>query len=469
MAHPNLEGLSLHEEEEEGFSFEFEEEGEEQVDFRVTIKQVKSGTFLFHSNHPLNMDAVLNGGPWTFDNNLLLLERVQVGMQIENISLYAGTTLGNYIGKFVEYDKNNNSSFWRQYMRIRVRIDVRQPLKKDTKVKDKNGKWCVVNFKYEKLGTFCFVCGIMGHAENKCEVSFSMEQDYGKKEWSADIRADLRRQGGRLVSRWLKEERGGGEEAAVGHTTVQPNSPSENSSMGPTCADVSWQPGLSGPMKILSWNCRGLSTPGAIPNLQYIAQVHQPNIIFLSETLSKTQVMERIRVKLKFDYCLSIDVEGRSGGDLNDLLSQEDKKGVHPHPDWLCNGFRSAVGDCDLTDIQLNGYPYTWIKSRGTSHVIEERLDRAMANSSWLSLFPDAKLLNLLASHSDHSPILLQNSPMIRNGRTYSFRFENIWLKEDDVEEVVEDGWCSGRDVEITSRITRCADKLKGWVITVVS
>jgi hypothetical protein len=33
------------------------------------------------------MEAVLNGGPWTFDNNRLLLEQVQIGMQIDNIPL----------------------------------------------------------------------------------------------------------------------------------------------------------------------------------------------------------------------------------------------------------------------------------------------------------------------------------------------------------------------------------------------
>jgi hypothetical protein len=150
-------------------------------------------------------------------------------------------------------------------------------------------------------------------------------------------------------------------------------------------------------------------------------------------------------------------------GDFNDLLSQEDKKGTHPHPNWLCNGFRNAVSDCDLTDIHLEGYPYTWIKSRGSANVIEERLDRAMANSSWLMLFPEVKLRNLLVSHSDHSPILLQNSPLTENGATYTFRFENMWLKEEDVEEVVEDGWGRERGVEITSRTTRCAEKLKRW------
>jgi exonuclease III len=67
-------------------------------------------------------------------------------------------------------------------------------------------------------------------------------------------------------------------------------------------------------MIILSWNCRGLGTPSAIPNLRRLAQKHRPNVLFLSETLSKAQQMEKIRVMLKFDSCLSIDVVGRSGG-----------------------------------------------------------------------------------------------------------------------------------------------------------
>ncbi|PNX65080.1 hypothetical protein L195_g054353, partial [Trifolium pratense] len=240
MAHPNLEGLSLHEEEEEGFNFEFDEEGDEQGDLRwcligrflcektihvnsmtvrmadlwkplegVTIKEAKAGIFLFQFAHPLDMEAVLNGGPWTFDNNMLVLERVQVGMPIEHIPLNHvtlwvqihnlplglmkekfGVQLANYIGEFVEYDKNNNSSFWRQYMRIRVKIDVRQPLKKDTKVKNREGGWSIINFKYEKLGAFCFVCGILGHTENRCVVRYAMEQDDGRREWSAEIRAE---------------------------------------------------------------------------------------------------------------------------------------------------------------------------------------------------------------------------------------------------------------------------------------
>jgi 14-3-3 protein epsilon len=194
----------------------------------VNIKEATKGLFLFQFSHELDMEAVLQGGPWSFDNHMLIVERVRLGVQIENIPLHhvdfwvqvhnlpvglmaerVGIKLANYIGSFVEYDKNNKSSFWRQYMRLRVRIDVRRPLKKEKKIKNLGGEWCNVNFKYEKLGVFCFVCGKLGHSENKCEVRFAMENDDGTREWSSDLRAEPRRRGGRPTSRWLNEEGGG--------------------------------------------------------------------------------------------------------------------------------------------------------------------------------------------------------------------------------------------------------------------
>jgi hypothetical protein len=285
---PNIESLSVHEEGEEGFRFDFDEDEEDQMDLRwclvgrflcertihfnsmkvrmadlwkpvkgVTIKEATDGKFLFHFAHPLDMEAVLKGGPWTFDNNMLILEQVQIGMQIECVPLVhidmwvqvhdlpmglmkevVGVKLANYIGAFVEYDKNNTTSFWRQFMRIRVRIDVRLPLKKATRVMNKQGEWCTVKFKYEKLGMFCFVCGIMGHAENKCPVRFEMEEDNGVREWSADLRADSRKLGGKFTSRWLRDERGSHDGAASSGTAVHSEPPLGNSGRRTTQADV---------------------------------------------------------------------------------------------------------------------------------------------------------------------------------------------------------------------------------------
>ncbi|MCI91254.1 hypothetical protein A2U01_0112548, partial [Trifolium medium] len=56
-----------------------------------------------------------------------------------------------------------------------------------------------------------------------------MEQDDGRREWSAEIRAEPRRQGGRLTSRWLREERGGREIPTGGETEARSNIPAGNS------------------------------------------------------------------------------------------------------------------------------------------------------------------------------------------------------------------------------------------------
>jgi hypothetical protein len=63
----------------------------------------------------------------------------------------------------------------------------------------------------------------MGHAENKCEVRFAMEQDDGVRNWSAEIRADTRKQGGRLSSRWLREEKYGRSETGGSSAAGQAN------------------------------------------------------------------------------------------------------------------------------------------------------------------------------------------------------------------------------------------------------
>jgi predicted DNA-binding protein len=51
-------------------------------------------------------------------------------------------------------------------------------------------------------------------------------------------------------------------------------------------------------------------------------------------------------------------------------------------------------------------------------------------------------------------------------GRTkysYSFKFENLWLKEEDIGVGVELGWCKEASTEVTDRVEACADELHRW------
>jgi len=98
-----------------------------------------------------------------------------------------------------------------------------------------------------------------------------------------------------------------------------------------------------------------------------------------------------------------------------------------------------------------------------TNQVLEERLDMAMGNSEWLQCFPEVKPTNFLSSHSDHTPILLDIIPTVRQRYNYSLKFENSWHLKDDIKEVVVDGWGGTMRLELGDRIVNCSTKLRSW------
>ncbi|KEH33512.1 endonuclease/exonuclease/phosphatase family protein [Medicago truncatula] len=118
-------------------------------------------------------------------------------------------------------------------------------------------------------------------------------------------------------------------------------------------------------------------------------------------------------------------------GDFNDIMDASEKRGRNLRANWLINGFRQAVLDSGLVDVPVEGYPFTWFKSLGTPRAMEERLDRALANSDWFNLFPTAILENLAAPSSDHYPVLLNITPVQRpHLHKWGFRYENVWFSE---------------------------------------
>lgn len=144
----------------------------------MTVKDLKPGLFLFQFYHIDDMEWVLNGGPWSFDNAMLVLSKINVGEDPLEVPLFslqfwiqlfgvpsglmteaAGKQLGNFFGSFIAYDPNNNTSIWRECMRIKISIDVRQPLKRKKKICKRNGVECIVQCKYERLGDFCSFVG----------------------------------------------------------------------------------------------------------------------------------------------------------------------------------------------------------------------------------------------------------------------------------------------------------------------
>lgn len=53
-------------------------------------------------------------------------------------------------------------------------------------------------------------------------------------------------------------------------------------------------------------------------------------------------------------------------GDFNYLLAEEEKYRRVEHLAWLLQGFREVVMDYNIQDVELEGYPFIWTRSKGT-------------------------------------------------------------------------------------------------------
>lgn len=71
-----------------------------------------------------------------------------------------------------------------------------------------------MKFRYERLGVFCYLCGMLGHTDQLCEQLFFLESDDGVRKWGPDIKAERRQGMGGGGNRWLRGEGGNNEGAA---------------------------------------------------------------------------------------------------------------------------------------------------------------------------------------------------------------------------------------------------------------
>ncbi|CAK8566017.1 unnamed protein product [Lathyrus sativus] len=123
----------------------------------VEVHELSKNLFLFCFATKRDLEGFLNNGPWSFDWNLLVLSRVST----------MAKKLGGVLGKFEELDSKEAHRNGR-FLRIKVNIDLKKPLKIGTMVRFKE-KILRVHFKYECLPTFCFICERVGHQLKDCK------------------------------------------------------------------------------------------------------------------------------------------------------------------------------------------------------------------------------------------------------------------------------------------------------------
>lgn len=121
----------------------------------VYMKELESNLYLFQFYHEIDVKRVMEGCPWSFNRRALVMSRMKEGqnprcVDLNSIDLWVQVhdlkvgfmseavlkSVGNYVGSYVQSCPNNFTGVWREYMRIRVTINLSKPLKRRIKTQD---------------------------------------------------------------------------------------------------------------------------------------------------------------------------------------------------------------------------------------------------------------------------------------------------------------------------------------------
>ncbi|MBA0706646.1 hypothetical protein Golax_018743, partial [Gossypium laxum] len=188
----------------------------------ICITDIGENRYLFQFFHEVDIARVLAGTPWFFNNHLLILKKILYGdnpavMELNFIEFWVqvhelprglmsesmAVQLGNFCGKFLEYDFHSPLLGQKTYMRIRVCLDVNAPLKRKNKIQIGMAMTTYARFKYEKLSLFCFICGKLGHGESYCPFRLRIEPLKIIFYWDLSLRVVVRRRVTE-TSKWLR-------------------------------------------------------------------------------------------------------------------------------------------------------------------------------------------------------------------------------------------------------------------------
>ncbi|KAL0453472.1 UNVERIFIED_CONTAM: hypothetical protein Slati_1325300 [Sesamum latifolium] len=80
--------------------------------------------------------------------------------------------IGNQIGVFRDMDMDENGGSWGASLRIRVSLNLNQPLPCVLKIRTPLGDEQLISFTMERLPNFFYICGCLGHLSKFCPSRF---------------------------------------------------------------------------------------------------------------------------------------------------------------------------------------------------------------------------------------------------------------------------------------------------------
>ena len=146
------------------------------------IEEIKPGIYQLRFSLKEDGERILDGRPWICKGVQFLLQAWPEMMTIEEIVFDSspfwirmiglppgylnernGRQLATMVGRVVGFTGRDGSS-----RRLKVVVDINKPLKAGFFFDRPGMRPLWIQFKFEKLGRFCFKCGMLGHEHEEC-------------------------------------------------------------------------------------------------------------------------------------------------------------------------------------------------------------------------------------------------------------------------------------------------------------
>ncbi|XP_050247342.1 uncharacterized protein At4g02000-like [Quercus robur] len=155
---------------------------------KFEVSNAGDNILLFAFESEEDIEKVLMGEPWAFDRHLVVFQRYDMSSPIENLqfnkvafwiqihnlpysllSSEVASSLGETLGE-VTVPKDQTEMRGGNFLRVRVVIDVSEPLCRGRRVKFDENEEGWVSFMYERLPNLCYWCGHLTHDDKECSL-----------------------------------------------------------------------------------------------------------------------------------------------------------------------------------------------------------------------------------------------------------------------------------------------------------
>ena len=152
------------------------------------IKNMGNHTLLFIFRNQEDVLRVLNSEPWTFDKHLVVVQKYEKNTPLQDVGFNktsfwvqvydipirymtkeVAEEICSSIGEVCHLETHPTEEGG-SCVRVRVRVDVSQPLCRGRVVNLEEGDSTWVSFKYERLPIICYWCGRLDHDEKDCSL-----------------------------------------------------------------------------------------------------------------------------------------------------------------------------------------------------------------------------------------------------------------------------------------------------------